>query len=93
MVSLLAGSMKAVAHVDVPPSAGASVALHASVPPAPDDGHGAQKHCDLCGHGLCHLAAGEASTDGRIAPIFVRALGPEAPPPTARTDRQDRPPR
>ncbi len=94
MISLLAGSLSAVAHVD-DAAATVQTASHASGgdPPTGNDHPGAQKHCDLCSHGFCHLAM--IAPPGLITSIHgvVLADGPGLPPPIARPDLQDRPPK
>lgn len=96
MVGLLAGSFKAVAHVDAPmPASSHASVYHATGDdvPANSDQSGTQKHCDLCAHGFGHFAIA-VPLGPRVADLsVVRADGPALPPPTARPDLRDRPPK
>jgi len=96
MVSLLASSLKAVAHVDDAAAAPSHAAVHVggdADAPAGNDHPGTQKHCDLCSHGFCHLAV--VVPAGRIESVYgvVLAEGPALPRPASRPDLQDRPPK
>jgi hypothetical protein len=95
MVGLLAGSLQAVAHVDSPAPTSSHAFGHADGGDAPAGGDqpGAQKHCDLCGHGFGHFAV--AVLAGAVHPFrgIVHADTPAREPPAGRPDPQDRPPK
>lgn len=94
MLSLLAGSLNAVAHVDDAAKTW-QTASHASGGDAStgNDHPGAQKHCDLCSHGFCHLAMVLPLSPIVSIEGVVHADGPGLPPPVSRPDLQDRPPK
>jgi hypothetical protein len=95
MMGLLAGSLQAVAHVDSPAPTSSHAFGHADGGDAPAGGDqpGAQKHCDLCGHGFGHFAM--AVPPAAIHPVraIVHADTPAFESPTGRPDLQHRPPK
>ena len=96
MVGLLASSLQAVAHVDAPLPASSQAGVdHAPGGdlPAGDDHSGAQKHCDLCGHGFGHLATAVPSTPAASVRGTVPVIALPLPPAVTRPDLQHRPPK
>jgi hypothetical protein len=96
IISLLASSLTAMAHVDAPAPAAALAGLPGvdggDTAPAGDHA-GTPAHCDLCSHGFGHVVAALAVGTIDSARGVIDVAGPALPHAATRPDRRDRPPK